>query len=116
MKIFRTQLILIFLSVIVFLFVIRNYNGPEKDTIAMVFILQLPFITLGLISNAFIIKIFEKFNQKIRVFNYIFPVILLVLSYIINIKWISEIEINDFYCVIGVLLISNLLGYFLIKD
>ena len=111
MKVFRTQLVLVFFSVIIFIFYFQSLSNPRKDALSLAVFLFIPFFIIGILVNYFIIKILEKINKKYRFLNYMAPLLLFSIVPIVK-EW----KFSDFYFIIGILFFSNSIGYFFIKD
>ena len=111
MKVFRTQLVLVFFSVIIFIFYFQSLSNPGKDALSLGVFLFIPFFIIGILINYFTIKILEKINKKYRFLNYIAPLLLLAIIPILK-GW----KFSDFYLIIGTLFFSNSIGCFFIKD
>lgn len=112
MKVIRTQIILIFMSIICFIFYFQSLSNPLKDATSLAVFIFIPYFLLGIFINYFTIKILEKYNRKYRFLNYLFSVVFLFLFYIIK-EWSFS---TDFYLILAILTSSNLIGFFVLKD
>lgn len=104
------------------LYILNVITKDYGDTNTLVFstILYVPYVIGLLIFNGFIIKITETINFKRRFLNFILPIVIMLLFYIAN---NCKIEIRywnlnffEFLSIILILLISNLIGYFYMRE
>lgn len=112
MKVFRTQLVLVLLSLIIFIIYFQSLSNPEKDTMSLAIFLFIPFFIIGILVNYFSIKILEKINKKHKVLNYITPLLFPIIFFTIK----NKLFTNEFYLIIGILFFSNIIGFLFIKD
>jgi|LakMenE18May11ns_1017448.scaffolds.fasta_scaffold7886756_1 uncharacterized membrane protein YoaK (UPF0700 family) len=112
MKVIRTQMILIFISIICFIFYFESLSNPLKDSMSLAVFIFIPYFAFGVFINYITIRFLEKYNKKFRLLNYLFSILYLIMFFYIK-KWPYS---NDFYLFISILLVSNLIGFFIIKD
>ena len=112
MKIFRTQLILVLLSLIIFIIYFQSLNNSEKNTMSLAVFLFIPYFILGVLLNYFIILILEKINKKHKFLNYLTPLLFPLIFFTIK----NQLFTIQFYLIIGLLFGSNIIGFLFMKD
>ena len=112
MKVIRTQIVLLFISIICFIFYFQSLSNALKDSMSLAVFIFIPYFVLGVFINYITIRLLEKHNKKFRLLNYLFSILYLIIFFYFK-NWSFS---NDFYLVTSILLVSNLVGFFIIKD
>ena len=120
MKIFKTQIVFLIGLIILYLNQLFLKDYGDTNTLVFSLILYIPYVLGLLIYNSLVILILGKLNNKIKIINYLFPIFLILVYYfMINSKIIIRywnLNLIEVISITSVLLISNLIGYFFIKE
>ena len=120
MKIFKVQIVFLIGLIVLYLNQIFSKDYGDTNTVVFSLILYIPYVLGLLFYNGLVIFIFSKINIKFKILNYLLPIFFILIYYfLINTKIVIRywnLNLTEFVSIVSVLLISNLLGYFMFKN